>query len=275
MSNFLKRSLTGFLFIVVIVLAIMNALSAAVLFFVIVTLATSEFSKLLALKNEHFSSTAATLTAALFMLIILLYNNGLLPYQCLFVLPVLPFAVFISELFRNKANPISNISFSLLPMLYIAVPFVLLYTSAYYPFDLFNSEYHYEIILGFFCMLWASDTGAYLTGISIGKHKLFERISPKKTWEGSIGGAVFSVITAVILSHFYALLSMQRWIIMSFIIVAFSNLGDLVESLFKRSLSIKDSGNILPGHGGLLDRFDGLLLSAPIVLLYLSLISNT
>lgn len=120
------------------------------------------------------------------------------------------------------------------------------------------------MVLGYLYILWASDTGAYLAGRGFGKFKLFERISPKKTWEGSIGGLILSMITAFILSSYYAMPGLNWYIIAGLIVVA-GTLGDLTESMFKRSIGVKDSGNIMPGHGGFLDRFDGLLLSIPFV----------
>lgn len=122
-------------------------------------------------------------------------------------------------------------------------------------------------------MLWANDTGAYLFGVKLGKHRLFERHSPKKSWEGFIGGIFTSVLVGYIISYYFTDYAFYHWLIMAFIISCFGTLGDLVESMFKRSIEIKDSGKILPGHGGLLDRFDGLLLSAPVIFVYLYLIT--
>lgn len=122
-------------------------------------------------------------------------------------------------------------------------------------------------------MLWTNDTGAYLAGRFFGKHKLFERISPKKTWEGSIGGGILTIGVAFILSVYFTNLDQTNWIVLAILVAVFGGLGDLVESMLKRSLNIKDSGNLLPGHGGILDRFDGLLLSIPFIYSYLYLIS--
>jgi phosphatidate cytidylyltransferase len=129
--------------------------------------------------------------------------------------------------------------------------------------------------LGFLIMLWANDTGAYLSGNFLGRTKLFERHSPKKTWEGFIGGVLISAVAGYIISIYFKDLQWSQWVIMAVLISCFGTLGDLVESMFKRSINVKDSGGILPGHGGLLDRFDGLLLSAPIVYAYLYLITNS
>jgi phosphatidate cytidylyltransferase len=142
-----------------------------------------------------------------------------------------------------------------------------------YFFDplLHSGPQHYGIVLGFFLLIWLNDTGAYFIGSLIGKHKLFERISPGKTWEGSAGGTLFALLTAWGLSYIFPQIDRTHWLILAIITVVTGTLGDLVESMLKRSLGIKDSGNILPGHGGMLDRFDAVLLSAPFVFVYLAL----
>ena len=123
-------------------------------------------------------------------------------------------------------------------------------------------------------MLWANDTGAYLVGMKLGRTKLFERHSPKKTWEGFIGGIAISAGAALLIGHYFTELPWNQWVSVAILISCFGTLGDLVESMFKRSINVKDSGGILPGHGGLLDRFDGLFMAAPIVYAYLYLITN-
>jgi len=145
------------------------------------------------------------------------------------------------------------------------------------PFALLNIAtfeegfYNYEIILGSLLILWASDTGAYAAGTLFGKHRLFERISPKKSWEGFWGGAALATAMTYGLSLFFTTLSVTDWIVIDVIIVIGGTYGDLVESLLKRSIEIKDSGDSLPGHGGFLDRFDGLLISAPFIVAYLEI----
>ena len=120
---------------------------------------------------------------------------------------------------------------------------------------------------------WINDTGAYCTGMLFGKHRLFERISPKKSWEGSIGGGVFSIIAAIVMAHYFPFMPISIWIGLALTVVIFGTLGDLTESLLKRTIGIKDSGNILPGHGGMLDRFDSTLMAVPAAVVYLYIIS--
>lgn len=177
------------------------------------------------------------------------------------------FSIPLFELFKNKAHPFSNITHTIIPAIYVAVPFGLLLLSN----DLFAVKGHLNIfIIIFYFSLWGNDTGAYFTGSLIGKHKLFERISPNKTWEGSFGGAFFAIAVAIAGGVYFAEETpIWQWAGIGFIISVFGSMGDLVESLFKRSMNVKDSGNILPGHGGILDRFDGLLIAAPFVFCFL------
>jgi phosphatidate cytidylyltransferase len=153
-------------------------------------------------------------------------------------------------------------------IIYVMVPFMFFHALAYS-----DGGFNFHLPLGFLVMLWANDTGAYLSGYFFGRTKLFERHSPKKTWEGFIGGVLIAAIAGFIFSRFYTELAWQHWVIIGVLIGCFGTLGDLVESMFKRSINIKDSGGILPGHGGLLDRFDGLLISAPIIFAYLYFIT--
>lgn len=176
--------------------------------------------------------------------------------------------IIVAELYRKYKNPFHNIAYTLFGVLFAAVPFCFFYAMAF-----IDGTYSTHYPLGFLILLWSSDTGAYLFGIKLGKHKLFERHSPKKTWEGFIGGMLTSMLAAFILSNCFNELPLVHWLGMSAIIASAGTLGDLSESMLKRSLSAKDSGSILPGHGGLLDRFDGLLLAAPLVFVYLKFLS--
>jgi phosphatidate cytidylyltransferase len=179
-------------------------------------------------------------------------------------------AFLISALFTKKSN-FEIFSPTLFGILFVILPFcylILFFSSVSY----YNSENNARIVLGFFFLIWANDTFAYLVGRSLGKTKLFERVSPKKTWEGTIGGAACTQGIAWLISLYFTELLPVHWHLLAVIVSVFGTLGDLVESMFKRSLGVKDSGNILPGHGGILDRFDGVLLSAPFAVSYLMLI---
>jgi phosphatidate cytidylyltransferase len=170
------------------------------------------------------------------------------------------FLLFISELFRTSEKPIENIATSLLSLLYIGIPCGLLVTISIG----YDGDYLPWNVLYLFFFIWASDTGAYFSGRAFGKHKLFERISPNKTIEGFIGGLLASALVGIAAHHFLGGISLISWMCIGAFVSITSTLGDLFESMLKRQSDIKDSGNILPGHGGILDRFDSTLISAPI-----------
>jgi phosphatidate cytidylyltransferase len=189
-------------------------------------------------------------------------------FNLIALIVILPFIIFIRELFLRKGKPINNIGTTLLAIIYISVPLFMFYMIS---FKGVYAEYNWRCILGYLFILWANDTGAYFGGKAFGKHKLFERISPKKTWEGFIGGIIFALVAAHFVSEYFIVFTKIQWLIITLIVVITGTLGDLVESMFKRSVQIKDSGSMLPGHGGFLDRFDGLLISAPFVFFYLQM----
>jgi phosphatidate cytidylyltransferase len=175
--------------------------------------------------------------------------------------------IIVAELYRKHAHPFHNIAYTIFGVLFAAVPFCFFYALAF-----IDGPYSSHFPLAFLVLLWASDTGAYVFGVKFGKHRLFERHSPKKSWEGFVGGLLTSLLAAFIISTYYHELPLVHWMGISAIIVTAGTLGDLSESMLKRSLSTKDSGSLLPGHGGLLDRFDGLLLAAPLVFVYLQFV---
>jgi phosphatidate cytidylyltransferase len=270
-SNFTQRSITGILFVAILICAIVfHPVFFWILFGFITTLAVQEFYAL-AIKNGALpqKKTGVFLTIILFGMTALVAVQKIPAFSLLVFLP-LTFCLFIAELFRNTERPFVNIAYTILGLIYVALPFSLLNFLAF-PFGI---DYSSHLLLGYFSILWSSDTGAYLTGKAIGKHPLFPRVSPKKTWEGTLGGMAAGFIAAYILSLLFKELTLSNWLIIAGIIVVMGGLGDLVESLFKRSINIKDSGTLLPGHGGLLDRFDGLLLSVPFIWFYLMIIAH-
>lgn len=167
----------------------------------------------------------------------------------------------------------------MMSQIYIALSFAMLNVLAYHSIGNEGELSHYQVQynpilpLSIFIFTWINDTGAYCTGMLFGQHRLFERISPKKSWEGSIGGGVFSIIGAIVMAHFFPFMPISIWIGLALTVVIFGTLGDLTESLLKRTIGIKDSGNILPGHGGMLDRFDSTLMAVPAAVVYLYIIS--
>lgn len=178
--------------------------------------------------------------------------------------------MMITELYLKKKNPTGNWAYSMLSQLYVALPFALLNVLAFQNSPETSSVTYNPILpLSIFVFIWLSDTGAYCVGSLIGKHRLFERISPKKSWEGSIGGGIFSIASSLGFAYFFPFMPGWQWVGLAIVVVIFGTWGDLTESLMKRQLGIKDSGNILPGHGGMLDRFDSALMAIPAAVVYL------
>jgi phosphatidate cytidylyltransferase len=268
MNNFIKRTLTAAVFVAVLLgCTYWNQYSFTILFFIITVFGIWEFYGLAEKADNQPQKLIGTAASALLFISNALVAMGFYGPQLLIINIPAIFLIFILELYTKASNPFKNIAFTLLGIVYVALPFSLLnYITS------FNGTYSYELLFGFFFILWSNDTGAYLTGSAIGKHKLFPRVSPGKSWEGSIGGAVMSYIVAYFISGWFTGITTIDWIVVATILIVIGTLGDLVESLFKRSLNVKDSGNILPGHGGILDRFDSLILAAPIVFSYLYLV---
>ncbi|MCW3072725.1 MAG: Phosphatidate cytidylyltransferase [Bacteroidetes bacterium] len=267
MNNFFKRTLTAGAFVAVLLCATWYShLTFSLLFFVVTVLGLWEFYTLSEKAGNKPQKIAGTLTGAFLFAAnawIAERNHDLSSLALL--IPIF-FLVFILELFRKKENPFGNIAYTLLGIFYVALPFSLLH-------HILNitGSYSYEILFGCWFILWSNDSGAYLAGSAFGKNKLFPRVSPGKSWEGSIGGAVIAYVITWIISGWYQSISPTDWYIIATILIVIGTLGDLVESLYKRSLNVKDSGTLLPGHGGILDRFDSLLMAIPFVFAYLYL----
>lgn len=270
LNNFVTRSLTGAIYVSLIVSSI---LVHPYFFYIIIGIFTIisvfEFYNIVSSNNVKPQKFLGIFITIVIYSISIYSANSHLGFEYFLCLLPLFFSTFIIELFSKNTKPLQNIAYTILGIFYVALPLSLL---VFIP-NIGLFKFNKGIILGFFILIWTNDTFAYLVGIKLGKHRLFERVSPKKSWEGSIGGLVFSIFCAFILSRFIDSLSVLEWIGYAFIIVVFGSLGDLVESLFKRNLNIKDSGNILPGHGGILDRLDAVLIAAPFAFFYLLLIS--
>lgn len=183
-------------------------------------------------------------------------------------------AIFIYEIYRKKATPFKNIAYTLLGVAYISLPYALTNLLVFPPHTVIESvSYYPNLLIAVFIIIWVNDSGAFLVGVSIGRRRLFERISPKKSWEGAIGGVTFSVIAGCFLHKYFIDIKLVHMLAIALVTSVSAIYGDLVESVFKRTLGIKDSGNFFPGHGGLLDRFDSVLIAVPVVLLYIIMIS--
>ena len=249
-----------------------SPLSFGILFTIISALSVHEFAQLVSKSGEvSINKTITALGGAYLFLALMSFCTQ----QSVGVRVFLPYLglllyMMITELYLKKKNPTGNWAYSMLSQLYVALPFALLNVLAFQNSPETGSVTYNPILpLSIFVFIWLSDTGAYCVGSLIGKHRLFERISPKKSWEGSIGGGIFSIASSLGFAHFFPFMPGWQWVGLAIVVVIFGTWGDLTESLMKRQLGIKDSGNILPGHGGMLDRFDSALMAIPAAVVYL------
>lgn len=284
-SNLTQRIITGLLGSAAIIYGLaVSEWAYFAIFFIICFFSLREFYKLSAFDGLLPLKTIGILTGmSIFCLSFFVERQDISSKYYFAIFPLMALVYLVKLYKKGEYKPFTNIAFTFLGIFYIAVPISLLNhvvfnDGRYVDFTNFvtSNTYNFQVILGILLILWATDTGAYFAGTFLGKHKLFERISPKKTWEGFIGGAILAGIIAFIFNLILAsynkqFLSITDWVVISVIIVVGGTFGDLVESLLKRSIEIKDSGSALPGHGGFLDRFDGLFISAPFVVAYLEI----
>ena len=276
MKNFITRTITGILFVACIVVCFLNPTAMSALFALVTGLTVWEFTGLVnnrpAVSVNRFISTVA---AVYWFLAMVGFCSGLTPPTVFIPYLVTLVYLLIAELYTKAEDPVNDWAYTMMAQLYIAVPFSLLSVLAFRSTPA-GVMYTYLMPLSVFVFLWINDSGAYCCGSLLGRHKLFPRISPGKSWEGSIGGFVFVAAAAALiwyLTDLYGVndlqLNLWQWIGLGLVVAVFGTWGDLVESLFKRTLGIKDSGNILPGHGGMLDRFNSSLLAIPAAVVYL------
>lgn len=277
MKNFIIRALTGIAIVAVQVLCTyLSPLSLAGLFLLLTALTVNEFLGIVSLKGQVQVNCPIVIVGSCYLFFAFWLNCLTRGGSLVVFAPYLVFLLYcyIKELYSHHDNPIVNLGVTMLSQIYIVLPLSLINLLAFGNFACFSGEApFYAIPLAIYIFIWASDTGAYLCGSLLGRHRLFPRISPKKSWEGSIGGALLTVGAAVAVAHFYGFMNVWQWIGMALVVVVFGTYGDLTESMIKRHLGIKDSGNILPGHGGLLDRLDSMFFAIPAVIMYLYMLS--
>lgn len=264
----LTRSISGLVFLVIVIGSLYGGYYTSIaLFSVISFLGSLEFYKLAKKVSVPYKYLGSTFSSSIVILGGYLLAN---PHD-IWVFGVWIFIAisFVIILLRSASETaISDISITLAGAFYLAIPLLSLLVIGIVPsFSAIN--FNWILPLFIFILTWVNDIGAYLVGRTFGKHKLFIRVSPNKTWEGSIGGLLFSVIFSILIHHFWPIFGLTTWLTTGVLVSVFANIGDLMESAFKRNAKVKDSGNIMPGHGGILDRFDAILLTAPIVLAYL------
>ena len=276
MKNFIVRTITSVFFVAAIVTSFLNPKAMTLLFSLVTGMTIWEYCTLV---NDRpyisINRFICTVSGVYLFLAMAGYNSGLTPSTVFIPYLVSIVYLMVAELYLKAKDPINNWAYTMLSQLYIALPLSLLNVLAFRS-NGYDIQYSYLAPLAVFVFLWINDAGAYCVGSLLGRHKLFPRISPGKSWEGSIGGGLLVVAAAVLVWYLTTQygyndlgLTALEWAGLGLVIVVFGTWGDLIESLFKRTLGIKDSGNILPGHGGMLDRFDSTLMAVPAAVVYL------
>jgi phosphatidate cytidylyltransferase len=277
-NNLLRRTITG-AFIVVFVLGglWLHPVSFFIVGAVMLAGTQKEYYTMVRSTGVRPQVITGIITGFLVYFISTLVAMKVIPRESYLVLIPIMSVTMVVELYRRKDKPFDSLAHTFFSILYTAIPFSMFPYSAFtrtglQPLFSFNNwEFSPGILIGFFLLLWSNDTGAYLVGSAIGKHRMMERISPKKSWEGFFGGLLLTLIVARLLSGLLGVVDVKGWMIIAVIITVAGTYGDLIESMLKRSVGFKDSGNIMPGHGGFLDRFDSVVIAFPLVYLYIAL----
>jgi len=272
LKKLITRAITGIVLVLVMLTAIFaSSYSYAILFLVILIASTHEFTNLFKESEVRPNSNFSYLVSICLFVVTFLIAKGVIEVR--YFLALLPFFLMImaAELYRKQNKPVENIAVTIFGIIYLAIPLSLINFLVFPEILSSTNAYSPKLLIALFSLIWIYDSGAYLVGVSIGKHRLFERISPKKSWEGAIGGTLIAITSSYFISGFIPEINLIHWIAISVLTVVSSTFGDLTESMFKRYFGIKDSANVLPGHGGLLDRFDSLFFAAPMVVVYLKL----
>ena len=278
MNNFFRRTITG---ACIVIFCLCGFWLHPISFFIsgVIILAGAQFEYYTLIKNSGAKPKMilGMLTSIAAYILSTLIASGLLEAKYIAILALFMLTALITELYGKEEKPFDTLAHTFFPVLYIGLPLCL------FPFAAFShtglstllshncGDFSPGVIIGFFALIWANDTGAYLAGIAFGRHKLFERISPKKTWEGFVGGVLLAAVVGWLLSGWLGVVSDIHWIAIALIVSVIGTYGDLVESMLKRSVGVKDSGSIMPGHGGFLDRFDSALLAFPAAYLFIIL----
>lgn len=275
-GNLIVRSITGVLFVAAIVTCFLDAMAMEMLFAIVTGLTMWEYGGLVnGVRGVTVNRFISTVAGVYLFLAVGGFCSGLVQTGAVFIPYLLTLVyLFVSELYAKNENAVNDWAYTMLGQMYVALPLSMINVLAFNATTDGSIRFNYVIPLSIFIFLWTNDTGAYCTGSLIGRHKLFPRVSPAKSWEGSIGGAVLVMAASWIvgtyaIDHGADVLTVPQWLGLGLVVVVFGTWGDLVESLFKRTLGIKDSGTILPGHGGMLDRFDSSLMAMPAAVVYL------
>lgn len=268
-KNLIIRAGAGIVYVLIVLLGIFGGrFSFLAVFGLLAALALFEFLRMMEKNTSHAISKIFNIASgATIFFSVYLYLENICVYALPFFVSVYLLALFASGVFIKRINILHAIIYSVFGQIYITLPMSLLMFISYKHAS--TADYSYVFVLAIFVFIWINDTGAYLVGSLLGKHKLIERISPKKSVEGFVGGIILSVASSLLFAHLVPVYPLLFWIGFAFITSLFGTLGDLFESLIKRTYYVKDSGHLIPGHGGILDRIDSLLLAIPAIFLYL------
>lgn len=279
MGEFWKRLVFGFLFVVIVIGSIiMGKLAASLMLLIVVMMASSEIVNLFPHEQDKpLKNIVGCCSVMLYVFFVVLSGNFDSIESGIYIAPIFFFAPLIIALFSKKHDYVSIVGASWLSMIFVALPCGIM--TMFYNEELMGTDNGWVLLIFAYILIWVNDIFAYLTGSAIGRHKLCPRISPKKTIEGSVGGAVFTMLFAYFINRFLLnvfffdnLISNVEVLFLALGVVVFGTFGDLTESMMKRHAGVKDSGNIIPGHGGILDRFDATFMAMPFVFIYLLLI---
>lgn len=269
MNNFWQRTLSGILFVIAIIGALAGGpLAFALLFATITGLSLHEFLRMVIPQQPSPARILTVIAGVVIFSLHFLVAGKYMSPSTLGWLLVLPLILWINQMFSNPRNTLTHLAFSLTGLIYPATLISAISYLAYISPD--GGGFNRTLLISLFVMIWSHDTLAYLTGKWIGRHKLLPGVSPGKSWEGLAGGLLASLLAAFILYRLQQDMALLHWLMLGLIVTAAGTLGDLSESYVKRSIGIKDSGSLIPGHGGILDRLDAAIFVFPIAWLYLS-----
>jgi len=266
-KNLATRTITGLLYgIVVLGCILAGKYGFALLGLLFTGIGLSEFFAIYKKPGLQPTGKLGIASGIILFLVVFFFAGKLLASKYLMLGIILFFSFLIIEMYRNKKDPFGNVAVTLLGLVYIALPVSLL---SFLVLVGDEPKYNPYTLIMIFVLIWAYDTGAYLSGVAFGKHKLFPRISPKKSWEGVVGGVLLTVLAALAFSYFYHPVDTLGMTLAALLTAIGATFGDLAESMLKRSMDVKDSGKLLPGHGGILDRIDSLLFVGPLIYIFL------
>ena len=271
MKKLVTRTITGIVLVLVMLTAIIaSPYSYALLFLLILIGGITEYNNLFKNSEVKPNKVLNYGFSIVIFTVAFLIAQGLLNQKYFFAFFPMFLIIIAAELYRKKVRPIENIAATIFSIIYLAVPLSLI-NLLVFPEVIEGNTYTPKLLIALFVLIWIYDSGAYLVGVSIGKNRLFERISPKKSWEGAVGGTLTALCYTYFISGYIPEIKLEHWLAIGLLTVVSSTFGDLTESMIKRYFGIKDSGNFFPGHGGFLDRFDSLFFAAPVLVMYLKL----